>query len=486
VFQIYLVASKVCRRVDRGAPPRDRAGDETFCAKWGYCGSAHLQPRGFREDGLRRPLHPMRLAPRCCSEMASPFRWAIPPPAVVSFSSGIDRWSQWAAQVAFLAQRSRGAFVMSLITDPSSFGVSTTIEGQSTIFALRGRVENQAAFELGALLDAAIDQRPESLILDLSELHFMGASGMVAISNAERRLADLGSQLTVRSPSVLVNRLLGMMEMAEQTRLERALPEHGHLGPEDPGAMFSAPPQFTSSVSSSHQHRVTALPATPEMVNGALRLVAELARSCVNGADGVSVSLLRDGVLTTVAASDQTILAMDADQYSTGEGPCVDASLKGHWFHAESLDTETRWPSFTPRARELGIKSIMSSPLKACDDPVGALNIYSRTAATFDTKDQATAMIFAREASVILSDARSGPSESQMALRYKEALDSRRVITLATGVIMERYGADEDGAFTSLLRLSLHHGETLRARADSIVRSAKQRAFDPVSGGSDA
>ena len=36
----------------------------------------------------------------------------------------------------------------------------------------------------------------------------------------------------------------------------------------------------------------------------------------VSGADGVSVSLLRNGVLSTVAASDQTIMAMDADQYA--------------------------------------------------------------------------------------------------------------------------------------------------------------------------
>ena len=41
--------------------------------------------------------------------------------------------------------------------------------------------------------------------------------------------------------------------------------------------------------------RVTALPADPDVVDGALRLVVELARSFVGGADGVSVSLLRNG-----------------------------------------------------------------------------------------------------------------------------------------------------------------------------------------------
>jgi len=358
--------------------------------------------------------------------------------------------------------------------DPTRFGVTTTSEGRSTILALRGKVENQAAFQLGAHLDRAIDQSPESVILDLSELDFMGTAGMVAISNAERRLADLGSQLTVRSPSVLVNRLLAMMETAEASRLERASPGHGHLGPEDLSPMSTASPSFASSFSTTELRRVTALPSDPNVVDGALRLVVELARSCVSGADGASVSLRRHGVLSTVAASDQTIMAMDMNQYATGEGPCVDASLKGHWFHAESLDTETRWPSFTPRARRLGIKAILSSPLKAHHHPVGALNIYSRTAETFELKDQESAASFARKASVILTDARVGVSESQMALRYQEALRSRKAIALATGVIMEREGISEGDAFTALLRLSLYHGETLQTRAEIMVLSSRQ------------
>jgi anti-anti-sigma factor len=369
----------------------------------------------------------------------------------------------------------------SLSEDPLSFGVTSTVEGRSTTLALRGKVENQAALALGAVLDSAIDRHPETVVLDLSELDFMGAAGMVAISNAERRLADLGSQLTVRSPSVLVNRLLTMMETAEESRLERALPGHGHLGPEDLDPMSVAPPAFASGFWSADPRRVTALPADPDVVDGALRLVVELARSSVSGADGVSVSLMRHGVLSTVAASDQTIMSMDADQYATGEGPCVDASVKGHWFHAESLDTETRWPSFTPRARRLGIKAILSSPLLAFEQPVGALNIYSLTAETFEIKDQETAAICAQKASVILSDALAGVSDTDMALRYQEALRSRMMINLATGVIMARVGIDENAAFDALCRSSIDHGQTMRARAEIVVNTTRPSRSGPAS-----
>lgn len=102
-----------------------------------------------------------------------------------------------------------------------------------------------------------------------------------------------------------------------------------------------------------------------------------------------SISLRRHGPLATVAASDQTISERDFHQYATGEGPCVDASRQGRWFHVETLGSETRWPAFTPRARTLGINAILSSPLLAGGRPVGAPNIYSRAAVAFAPKDQA-------------------------------------------------------------------------------------------------
>ena len=220
--------------------------------------------------------------------------------------------------------------------------------------------------------------------------------------------------------------------------------------------------------------RVTAIPTDHDVVDGALRLVVELARISVNGADGVSVSLLRHGELLTVAASDETIMEMDTEQYATGEGPCVDASLWGRWFHAESLDIETRWPSFTPRARALGIKAILSSPLKAFEFPVGALNIYSRTASTFDVNAQETAAIYARKASLILSDARAGVTDSQMAVRFQEALRSREIIAIAKGIVMEREGVSEDDAFTALRVLSLDGELPLLNKAEAVILSANQ------------
>jgi anti-anti-sigma factor len=363
------------------------------------------------------------------------------------------------------------------------FGVTTTFEGTGAVLALRGSVEHQGAFELGATLDAAIDRHPASMVLDLSELDFIGAAGMVAVANAEKRLDQMGAKLTVRSPSDLVNRLLGMMEMAEMSRLlDRVAPDGEHLGNQEASEISLTLAASAHGSPSEDFRRVTAMPSDPDVIDGALRLIVELARALVEGADGVSVSLLRHGRLSTVAASDQTIMDMDADQYKAGEGPCVDASMQGQWFHAAALAGETRWPVFTPQALGLGINAILSSPLKAFDKPVGALNIYSRTPLAFNAKDQAAAAVFAKKASVILSDAGAGVSDTQMAFRYQEALRSRKIITLATGVLMEREGVEEDAAFTDLLRLSIYHGEPLREQAQAMVRSARQPELGPEIG----
>ena len=193
----------------------------------------------------------------------------------------------------------------------------------------------------------------------------------------------------------------------------------------------------------------------------------------VKGADGVSVSLQRHGRLTTVAASDHPISEMDADQYATGEGPCVDASIEGRWFHSESLEQEARWPAFVPKAQELGINSILSHPLLAKERPLGALNMYSRTAAAFSGKEWELASVFATEASTILSDAGVDVSDNQLSARIGEALRTRNIIAVAQGVLMERQGISEERAYTVLRTSSQRTGRPLSEEATSTVESTR-------------
>jgi anti-anti-sigma regulatory factor len=363
---------------------------------------------------------------------------------------------------------------MSFFSDASDFEITTSFEGSNAVLAVRGRIENVAAFDLAGALAAEMDLHRRSVTLDLSELEFIGAAGLVAVANAEKRFAEAGVELAISTSSNLVLSLLAAKESSESTRLGTEGSEHDQLGVEQAGESTLLSLLPASHVSAEGLRRVTAVPADSDVVDGALRLVVELARISVRGADGVSVSLLRHGVLSTVAASDETVTEMDSDQYLTAEGPCVDASIQGRWFHARSLDTETRWPSFTPRALALGIKAILSSPLKAFERPIGALNIYSRTASTFDVEAQEAAAVFARKASIILSDARAGVTDTELDTRFQEALRSREIVAIAQGIIMERERVSQEDAFSVLLGHSLDKEVALLVGANEFIRSTVQ------------
>ncbi len=219
----------------------------------------------------------------------------------------------------------------------------------------------------------------------------------------------------------------------------------------------------------SAMRQLTAIPADEQVVDSALRLVVALAKTTVPHADGVSVSLSRHGQLSTVAASDQTILDMDGGQYATGQGPCVDASVEGRWFHAASLDEETRWPAFVPLAQTLGINAILSNPLVAGDRSVGALNIYSRTAGAFRAQDQRLAAVFATEASTVLTEAGVQVTDEQLALGLAEALRSREVIAQAQGILMKRRGLDAAEGYAFLRDFSRKTNRPLRELAEEMV-----------------
>jgi len=225
---------------------------------------------------------------------------------------------------------------------------------------------------------------------------------------------------------------------------------------------------------------VAALPASPDVVDAALRVVTALAHATVGGADGVSVSLSRHGRLTTVAATDDTIAQMDRDQYATGEGPCLAAAAEGHWFHVESLADEQRWPHFVPRAIQGGIASILSTPLMAGPEPVGALNIYSNTASAFGPREQELAALFATQASTIVTEAHVDVTAERAAARFRRALVTRENIAIAKGILMSRHGITAAAAAAILRRRSRREGTPVGRLAAAIGTSPRIDQPDAV------
>jgi anti-anti-sigma factor len=352
----------------------------------------------------------------------------------------------------------------------ADFGITASFAGEHAVLGIRGDVDTVSAPVLGALFDAVIDSGYPAVLMDLPDPDSIDAVGLAMTAGAASRLVAQGGQLTIRFSSTGVARIFDIGWMAELISKALRGPSGDHLAPEQTTSEFTA---IGAADAAPNLRTVTGASTTEDVVNSALRLVVALARATVSGADGASVTLRRLGQLATVAASDSTISDMDANQYATGEGPCIDASVEGRWFHAESLEEETRWPAFTPRARSLGINAILSSPLVANGQPVGALNIYSRTALAFATKEQELAAVFAAEASRVLTASQAVAIDDQLTTRLQEALRTREVIAEAQGVIMARQGVGENEAFDILRHLSQTSNRSLRERAEIVVDSTQ-------------
>jgi hypothetical protein len=350
------------------------------------------------------------------------------------------------------------------------FSLSLDLHGSGAVISVRGGLDEPALIKLVTLFDTAITGGYTSVVLDLVAVDSLDPSGPSVIATAALRLADQNRRMTIRSPSTAIGGRLvagGLGELIVDEEFESM--------PADRPSAIVARVADNADLHPVGQlaERAGALPTDTDLVDATLRLVVELARATVTGADGVSVSLRRHGRLATVAASDRTIMEMDAEQYSTGEGPCVDASIKGRRFHARSLDDEERWPDFTPKARALGIRAILSSPLQAHSRPVGAINIYSLQPQAFDTDDQTLAMRFATEVSSILTDAGVDISDDRRSERFQASLRSREIIAQAQGVIMDREGITEEEAYTVLRAYSQRTGISLRTRAEEVTVSTR-------------
>lgn len=267
------------------------------------------------------------------------------------------------------------------------------------------------------------------MVVDMSQVSFCDGQGLTALMAASDQQAAHGGVIEVRQPSARVHRLLELTGLLDALHAGRPLGSSQLVG---------------------DLARVVGVPFARDVLNAALRMVVTMAQAVVVGADGVSITLPRNGLLGTVAASNQVVLDMDHDQYDTQQGPCLDAATNGHRFLVTSLENETRWPEFVPRARARGIESILSTPLMDDDRSIGALNIYSRTVGAFEDHENEWADQFAAEAASLVTRVEAGTSADSLSERLQDGLASREVIALAQGVVMHRDGVSRTAAYSVL------------------------------------
>ncbi|MET8996251.1 GAF and ANTAR domain-containing protein [Amycolatopsis sp. NPDC004169] len=189
------------------------------------------------------------------------------------------------------------------------------------------------------------------------------------------------------------------------------------------------------------------LQAEPD-VDTTLAAIVKAALDHVEGAEYAGISLVERGrPIRTVAATGDVVSGIDEVQYRVGQGPCLDAVAEHQVYTTGDLATEERWPAFAPAAAEFGVHSMLSYRLFVTDTTLGALNLYSRARDAFSRQTVEDGTLFATHAAIALVGAQT---EAQLTA----AIETRDVIGMAKGILMQRHDIDAVGAFRLLVESS--------------------------------
>ncbi|SNT29044.1 GAF and ANTAR domain-containing protein [Rhodococcoides kyotonense] len=128
----------------------------------------------------------------------------------------------------------------------------------------------------------------------------------------------------------------------------------------------------------------------------ALERIVRITERCLTevDVDGAAVAVLTDdaGERDLLHSTDEAAARIDELQFTTGEGPCLQAFLRGEpELHAD-IGTSTVWPSFaTELTTELNIHSVFAFPLLSGNAKLGVLELYRREPAPLTDEQYAAA-----------------------------------------------------------------------------------------------
>lgn len=207
-------------------------------------------------------------------------------------------------------------------------------------------------------------------------------------------------------------------------------------------------------------------------VDSALETVTSLAADTITGSTGSGITLLdAAGRRITSAATDDLVRRLDGLQYELDEGPCLSAWREWAVLRSGTDGVRGRWPEWTRRAREMGLRSYLSAPLISRDDAIGAIKVYSTTDDTFEARDADVLRRFATQAAIFVANVVTVRATEQLSERLKQTLRTRDLVATARGIVMVRDGVDSEGAFRQLAEQSQRSRRLLRDVAAEVVAS---------------
>jgi hypothetical protein len=199
-------------------------------------------------------------------------------------------------------------------------------------------------------------------------------------------------------------------------------------------------------------------------------IVAEAAEA-VPRALAAGLTLIQgDSPPKTLAATHPIVEQVDAIQYDTGEGPCLEAIEDNDLTTSNDLEADDRWPEFCARAvAETEVRSMFGVRIFLGGEDRGALNFYATEKSAFTELDRGVGAIFSTLASLALQHA----LEQRRSDNLLTALESSRQIGMAMGILMSSKLLTAEEAFQQLRRASQHLHRRVREVAEEVMHTGE-------------
>jgi GAF domain-containing protein len=189
--------------------------------------------------------------------------------------------------------------------------------------------------------------------------------------------------------------------------------------------------------------------------------------------DGAGLMLAdSDQHLRNVAASDARFEHLEELQIRHQQGPCIAAFEEKVLIGAEDLERDSRWPAFSDAAVARNVRAVLASPLPYNQHAVGVVAVLSEQRRPWSPESELALLAFTDLAALLIASMMQGEQQSELATQLQGALDSRKVIEQAKGVLMGRQGVSARTAYEHLRAQARAERRKLAAVCAEVIHDA--------------
>jgi hypothetical protein len=135
--------------------------------------------------------------------------------------------------------------------------------------------------------------------------------------------------------------------------------------------------------------------------------------------------------------SDPTSKIIEDLQFTTGEGPCIDAFNSGQPVLEPDLThpSERRWPAFSGPAIDAGVGAVFGFPIANGPVRLGALDVYLDHAADLTSTQRADAVTLTEVISRTVLAIQANAAPGVLADQFETIIEHRAVVHQAAGML---------------------------------------------------